>query len=94
MTRWMMSGWIVMQLVACGGGEAPPAPADKAAVEAPAEPSKGALAAQIAAEVRAAPGEAEAVLEKHEMTVAEYEALLFEVASDPELSKEYLAALN
>ena len=55
---------------------------------------KGALAAQIAAEVRAAPGEAEAVLEKHEMTVAEYEALLFEVASDPALSKEYLAALN
>ena len=50
-------------------------------------------AAEIAGEIRAAPDRTEQILEAHDMTIEELEALMYEVASDPELSERYHRAL-
>ena len=96
MLRTITASMLVLALTACGGAEAPPAPtpAEPAPAAAEAAPSKAEQAAAVAKEIRANPDGATAVLEKHGMTTAAYEALLFEVAADPALSEQYLAALN
>ena len=45
--------------------------------------------AAIAREIRAEPAKAEAILEEHEITIEEFEALMYEIAADPELSARY-----
>lgn len=58
------------------------------------EPEDKALrAAEIAQEIRENPEETEAVLEDHDMTIEQFEALIYEVAADPELSERYEEAL-
>ena len=46
-------------------------------------------AAAIAKEIKAAPDEAEKVLKKYDMTEESFEALMFEIAEDPEKSKAF-----
>jgi hypothetical protein len=50
-------------------------------------------AAEIAGEMRAEPDRSAQILEEHDMTIEEFEALMYEVASDPELSRRYSEAL-
>lgn len=50
--------------------------------------------AEIAKEIQAAPANAEAILEEHEMTIDEFEALMYEIAADPELSERYQELLE
>jgi hypothetical protein len=58
------------------------------------EPEDQALrAAAIAREIQADPEQTEAILEQHELSIEEFEALMYEVAGDPELSERYEAAL-
>jgi len=52
-------------------------------------PAKSAKAAKIANEIAANPNDAEAVLERHGMTATQFEALMYEIAEDEELSEAY-----
>ncbi|MCO4748248.1 MAG: hypothetical protein KC912_25870 [Proteobacteria bacterium] len=83
----------LLALVACGTPEAPTPPPEVAEAEAPTD-NPASRAATIAKAVREAPGEAEAILAKHGLTTTEFEALLYEVAADADLSKAYLKALE
>lgn len=91
---------LLMTLAACGGGEAPPAPEapEQPVAEAPAEapeaamPEKVVRAAELAAAVKADPSNAAAALEAKGSSVEEFEGLLFEIASDAELSKAWAKA--
>ena len=51
-------------------------------------------AAEIAREIRERPDDAEAILEEHDMTIDELEALMYEIAADPEKSQRYEQALG
>ena len=54
------------------------------------EPEDKALrAAAIAGEIAESPDDTEAILEDHDMTIEQFEALMYEVAADPELSERY-----
>lgn len=64
--------------VACGG----------------AADGKAEQAIAIAKELRANPAEAEAILKKHNLTVEQWEALMFEIAEDPALSAKFEAGLG
>ncbi len=55
---------------------------------------KAERAAVIAKEVKASPDAAEEILDKYEMTADDFEALMFEIAEDPELSDTYTKALE
>ena len=46
----------------------------------------------MANDLAANPGDADAVFSKHKTTAADFEKQMFEIAKDPELTKEYLAA--
>ena len=61
---------LVFTLTACGGESS----------GAGADPDK---AIAIAKEIKASPDDAEAILKKHGMTEEQFEALMFEIASDP-----------
>jgi hypothetical protein len=65
---------LLLIAAACGDDE----PEDKA--------ERGAA---IAREIRAAPGDAEEILEEHEMDIEQFEALMYEIAADPDLSERY-----
>ena len=51
------------------------------------------MAARIAREIQADPENAEAILDRHGKTKEEFEALLYEIAAEPELSRAYNAAM-
>ena len=51
-------------------------------------------AAAIAREIKASPDDAEQILEDHELTIDEFEALMYEIAADPELSERYQTLLE
>ena len=51
-------------------------------------------AAAIARQLQADPEGAEAILEEHELTIEELEALMVEIAADEELSERYDQALQ
>jgi hypothetical protein len=61
------------------------------AAETPRDPAK--RAAAIATELKASPDNAEQVLAKHDLTIEEFERLMYEVAADPEMSEAYQVAL-
>ncbi|TNE85726.1 MAG: hypothetical protein EP330_24635 [Deltaproteobacteria bacterium] len=85
---------LVSMLLACGGGDPAPADAPEPAAAAADASDAGTRAATIAKEVRAAPGDVDAILKKHGLNTEEFEALLYEVAASSELSAKYLAALD
>jgi hypothetical protein len=77
---------LAVALVGCGNGRVGGgAPADS--------PSKAERAAAIAKELRANPDAAEATLEKHGVTQAQWTELLSEIAADEALTRAYEAAL-
>lgn len=49
-------------------------------------------AAAISKEIKAAPDDAEKILENNEMTEESFEALMFEIAEDPKKSKAFAEA--
>lgn len=71
------------------------------AAEKPAEPAAPApdspegkvqLAAAVAKEISAAPEQADDILGKHGLDRTKFDAIIFEIAGDPELTKKYMAA--
>ena len=87
-------------LAACGGGGgteeaqatgSQAAPANDEATGAADDPVS--LAVEIAEALEADPDSAEAILERHGLTVEQYEALMYDISADPELSRAYEAAL-
>jgi hypothetical protein len=51
-------------------------------------------AVTIAKELRASPDDAEQILAKHNMTLEQWEALMFEIAEDPALADKFEAGLD
>jgi hypothetical protein len=45
--------------------------------------------AAIARQIKADPESAEEILEEHEMSIEDFEALMYEIAADPEMSERY-----
>jgi hypothetical protein len=69
-----------------------------AAQTAPASDTAGAedlvaRAVEIAKAIEADPDAAEAILEQHDLTIESYEALMYDISADPELTRAYEAAL-
>jgi ABC-type Fe3+-citrate transport system substrate-binding protein len=46
-------------------------------------------AATIAKAIQKSPEKTEAILEEHDMTIVEFERLMYQVASTPKLAKDY-----
>ena len=80
--RWTLAIGVGLILTACDSkqGTDPTNEVDKAAA--------------IAKEIKASPDEAEAILKKHEVTEAEFEALMFEIAEDPQMSESFVAKVG
>lgn len=55
---------------------------------------KAERAAAIAKEIQASPDKYEEILSKYDLDADKFEALMFEIAEDPELSNTYNAALG
>jgi hypothetical protein len=51
-------------------------------------------AVTVAEELKADPDDVEAVLERHGLDVESFEAMMYEISSDPELTKAYTARLG
>lgn len=68
----------------------PPKPDDKPAADSPE--GKVQLAATIAREISAAPEQADEILGKHNLDRDKFDAMIFEIAGDPALTKAYMAA--
>jgi len=58
----------------------------------PSDPVAKAVA--VAREIEADADDVDAILERHGLTVETFEELLYDISSDPELSKRYNAALG
>jgi hypothetical protein len=52
-----------------------------------------ALAAEIARAVEADPDAAEEILASHDITIEQFEEMMYEISANPELTKAYEAAL-
>jgi hypothetical protein len=98
---------LAFALSACDGGatdpETPrgsadkPAEAPRAALPDPPRPAstipeKVQLAAAVAREISAAPELADEILGKHGLDRDAFDAIVFEIASDPQLTTAYMAA--
>jgi hypothetical protein len=61
---------------------------------ATASPAQGMVdvAARIAREIEARPDQADAILERYGKTREEFEAMLYDIAADPDLSRAYKEA--
>lgn len=53
-----------------------------------------AKAVEIANKIQAAPDNAGTILAEYDMTQESFETLLYDIASDPDLSRQYSKALN
>lgn len=95
MTRVILNATLVSILgftAACGGGEAgKKADTGGAAAQAPLDP-KVAKAVEIADAIAKAPGDADAILEKNGLDREKLDAMMFEIAKDPNLAAQYQAA--
>ena len=69
----------------------PEKPADKPPVIDP-KAEKVKLAATVAREISGAPDQADEILGKHGLDRDKLDALMFEIAGDPELTQAYMAA--
>lgn len=92
--RTLSLSLVLLALTACGTAEpdGTPAAAPQAAAEAYDDLAK--QAAMISRELRASPDDAEAILAKHSLSAEAFEAMLFKVAADPDLSKRYNEAVR
>lgn len=72
---------------------AAPEPKAEPAAPAPDSPQgKVILAAAVAKEISVAPEQADEILGKHGLDRDKFDAIIFEIAGDPELTKAYMAA--
>ncbi len=93
-------------LCACGSSQEEPTPPAPPAATAPAgatnsdiAPSPAAgdtvtLAVEIAKEIADDPDHAAEILSRHGMTEKQFEAMMFDIAVDPDLSRRYSAAME
>jgi hypothetical protein len=92
-----MITFTLLALIACGGGEtaAPPEGEGEVKTEAPAEapiPENVQKAATIADAIEKDPSRAEAILQENGTTRADFEAQLYDIASDPDQAAAYKKA--
>jgi hypothetical protein len=85
----LVAAMAAMSFAACDCGDSEEDPASAAAEE-----DDALRAAAIAREIRAAPDDTEAILERHGLTIEEFEALMYDIAADPEASQRYETALS
>lgn len=87
-------------LAGCGAEPpAEPTPAETAAAGDTAAPAPEMAdsvrtAVGIARELEADPEAAEAILERHGMTTEEFDEMMYDIAADPELARQYREALR
>ena len=100
MKRILPLGILIVLLVALTAGCPAPAPEESgsgedAAVADPAPlPEQVQKAVDVAKALEADPDRVAAILEEAVMTPDEYEALLYDIAADPELSRLYNEAMG
>jgi hypothetical protein len=100
MKRIVPLGILIVLLIAMAAGCPAPtaeegAAGDEAAVaESAPLPEQVQKAVDIAKALEADPNRIEAILEEAVMTADEYEALLYDIAADPELSRLYNEAMG
>lgn len=86
---------LICALSACGTSEAPSSPSGPEVAPqevVPEEASTEVLAARTADAIEAEPGRADEILAEHGYDQASFEALLYEIASDPDRAAAYEAA--
>ena len=95
-TRLLTLCLAFLALTACGGGETTEAPADAPAADAaPAPlPAKVQEAVTVAKAIRAKPDDTAAALADNGTTAAAFDALMYEIAADPALSKAFEDAMK
>ena len=99
MKRLLPIGILIVVLLAVTTGCPAPAPEETDGGEAAAEleaaplPEQVQKAVDIAKALEADPDRVEAILEEAVMTADEYEAMLYDIAADPELSRLYNQAM-
>ena len=82
---------LALGAVACGGGSDP---SRSVTPETSTEPGIVERAVTIAKAIEADPDGAEEILASHDLDVERFEAMLYEIGGDPELSKAYNAAME
>lgn len=75
----------------CAGSEPVPPPESAQASQVD---ERVALAAEIARAVEANPDDADEILASHDVSIEQFEEMIYEISADPELSRAYEAALN
>lgn len=69
-----------------------PKPEEPATPDPNSPQGKVVLAASVAKEISVAPEQADEILGKHGLDRDKFDAIIFEIAGDPELTKAYMAA--
>jgi hypothetical protein len=82
---------LIIVLSLAVGCAKPEEPEEVAAVETAADTVTQAVA--IAKEIEADPDSAEAILARHEMTVDQFDQMMYDISIDPALSDAYAAAM-
>lgn len=77
--------------IGCASSETEPA---REAVETIQTDDLVTRAAEIAKAVEADPDSAEEILASHDVTVEQFEQMMYDISADPELTKAYEAALG
>lgn len=94
---WMLYALLVFALAGCGAGDgASPdgvGEADSARIAAPAEGDVLATAIAVAKEIEADPDAAEDILARHGLDAEAFEAMMYDIADDPEKSRAYNEAV-
>lgn len=89
---------LAISLAACGGGATTgggtPAATSGTSTEQAGTADETAKIAAIASEIKADPNSYDAILAKHNMTAADFEKALYDIAGDAKKSAEYQAALH
>jgi hypothetical protein len=93
-----MITFTLLALIACGGGETAAPPEGEGEVKTEAPPAEAPIpenvqkAATIADAIEKEPGRAEAILQENGTTRADFEAQLYDIASDPDQAAAYKKA--
>jgi len=95
-SRFSAAGMILLLAFGVAGCESQP----QQAAETPAHETQSALpdvvekAVTIAKEIEADPDAVEEILERHGLDAEQFENMIYEISSDPELSRAYNAAME
>ena len=89
----VLAALLTVGSVGCGGS-AESYPPESVVPDASRAPDLVDHAVAIAKEIEAEPDATEEILARHGLDVEQFEAMLYEIGSDPELSKAYSAAFE